>query len=84
MIRMSVRDIRLHWPEAEKNIDAHGEIVVTRDGKPVARIVPWVEPAPASRQRFDPQRQAEWLRQFWRAAPEQPSTDELLARERED
>ena len=37
---MSVRDIRLKWPEAERKLATVGEIVVTRDSKPVARILP--------------------------------------------
>jgi antitoxin (DNA-binding transcriptional repressor) of toxin-antitoxin stability system len=37
---MSVRDIRQNWPEAERVLREEGEIVVTRDSKPVTRIVP--------------------------------------------
>jgi antitoxin (DNA-binding transcriptional repressor) of toxin-antitoxin stability system len=65
MARMSVRDIRLKWPEAEKKLAAEGEIIVTRDSVPVARIVP-LKRAPVQRRRFDPTAQARWLRAFWK------------------
>jgi antitoxin (DNA-binding transcriptional repressor) of toxin-antitoxin stability system len=38
MIRMTVRDVRLHWPKAEKALSQGDEIVVTRGSKPIARI----------------------------------------------
>jgi len=84
MIRMTVRDVRLKWPEAEKLLAEGGEIVVTRDAKPVARIVPYREPRARRRARFDPAAQMKWLQRFWKDQPAQPSTDELLRRDRDD
>jgi len=49
---MSVRDVRQRWPEAEKALARAGEVVVTRDGKPVARLVP-SEATARARPRFD-------------------------------
>jgi len=43
---MSVRDVRLKWPEAERKLATVGEIVVTRDSKPVARILPYIPRPP--------------------------------------
>jgi antitoxin (DNA-binding transcriptional repressor) of toxin-antitoxin stability system len=43
---MTVRDIRLKWPEAERRLLAGREIVVTRHAKPIARTLPC---APLSR-----------------------------------
>jgi hypothetical protein len=41
---MTVRDVRLKWPEAERILAHDGEIVVTRDSKPVPRILPYRSP----------------------------------------
>jgi antitoxin (DNA-binding transcriptional repressor) of toxin-antitoxin stability system len=79
---MTVRDIRLKWPEAERTLAIVGEIVVTRDSKPIARILAVETPRRGSRARFDPAKHSRWLRNFWKRQPRQKSTDELLARER--
>jgi antitoxin (DNA-binding transcriptional repressor) of toxin-antitoxin stability system len=84
MVRMSVRDIRLKWPEAEKKLASVGEIVVTRDAVPVARLVPYRTKAPAPRARFDAAAQRRWLRQFWKAQPSRVSTGSLLERDRSE
>jgi len=84
MTRMSVRDIRLKWPEAERKLAIVGEIVVTRDSKPVARILPYEPRQRRSRGRFDPVEHSRWLRTFWKRQPRQASTDQLLKRERAD
>lgn len=83
MKTMTVREIRLKWPEAERALSRVGEVVVTRDSKPVARIVPYESRARATRPRFDPAEQERWLARFWRKRRPGPSTDELLRRDRE-
>ena len=80
---MTVRDIRLKWPAAERALARVGEIIVTRDSKPVARIVPYAGRTRARRVRFDPADQARWLKRFWRNRTSGPSTDELLRRDRQ-
>ena len=80
---MTVRDIRLKWPEAERALAREGEIIVTRDAKPVARILPYEGPSGAARVRFEPAEQMRWLTRFWRNRTPGPSTDELLRRDRE-
>ena len=84
MKRMSVREVRLNWPEAERALARSGEIVVTRDSRPVARILPYEPPAGAKRPRFDPGDQDRWLARFWRNRKAGPSTDDLLARDRNE
>jgi len=84
MTRMSVRDIRLKWPEAERKLATAGEIIVTRDSKPVARILPYEGRRRAKRPRFDPAEHLRWLRQFWRRQPRHEATDHVLQRERAD
>lgn len=83
MKTMTVRDIRLKWPEAERALAREGEIIVTRDSKPIARILPYEASPRARRVRFDPDAQIRWLGRFWRNRPPGPSTDELLRRDRE-
>jgi antitoxin (DNA-binding transcriptional repressor) of toxin-antitoxin stability system len=83
MKRMTVREIRLHWPRAEQNLQQTGEIVVTRDGNPVARIVPYSEAPHSRKPRWSAVDQKEWLRRFWKGRVVRPTTGELLARDRE-
>ncbi len=84
MIQMSIRDIRLKWPEAEKKLAKVGEIVVTRDRVPVARLVPYRATAKPRRVRFDPAAQQRWLRQFWKGQPSSVCTDKLLQQDRSE
>jgi antitoxin (DNA-binding transcriptional repressor) of toxin-antitoxin stability system len=84
MRRMTVRDVRLKWPEAERQLAAEGEITITRDGKPVARLLPYVPPHGHRRKRWDAEAHLRWLQRFWAKQPKQPSSDELLAADRAD
>ena len=83
MKTMTVRDIRLKWPEAERALVREGEIIVTRDSKPIARILPYEASRRTRRARFDPAAQMRWLSRFWRNRSSGPPTDELLRRDRE-
>jgi antitoxin (DNA-binding transcriptional repressor) of toxin-antitoxin stability system len=58
---ISVRDLRQKWPEAERALKTETEIVVTRDGKPVAKLTRY-EDRPKKRRRFDPTRHGQWQR----------------------
>jgi hypothetical protein len=81
---MSVRDIRLKWPEAEKKLASVGEIIVTRDSVPVARLLPFTPGRSARRARFDPAVQKRWLRVFWKNQRVRIPTGELLRRDRSE
>jgi antitoxin (DNA-binding transcriptional repressor) of toxin-antitoxin stability system len=59
MTTLTVRDLRQRWPKAEAMLEREKEIVVTRDGKPVAKLVR-VRKVEATRKRFDPRRHARW------------------------
>ena len=59
MKTITVRDLRQRWPQAEAMLETEGEIVITRDSRPVARLVRFVEPR-KSRKRFDPAKHAAW------------------------
>ena len=84
MKTMTVRDIRQKWPEAERALAVEGEIIVTRDSKPVAKIIPFPKSEQKKRFHFDPIVHQRWLKKFWRNKPVQPSIDEELARDRAD
>ena len=60
MKTVTVRDLRQRWPEAEKALQSEEEILITRDSKPVAKLVRYVEPT--RRKRFDPIAHAKWQR----------------------
>ena len=64
MKTMTIRDIRQRWPEAEKALAKESEILVTRDGKPVARLLPIVEEE-TPRKRFDPEEQRRLRQEVW-------------------
>ena len=56
---MTVSDLHEHWPEAERALATEAEIIITRDGQPVARLTPIVQEKKA-RKRFDPAEQQRW------------------------
>jgi antitoxin (DNA-binding transcriptional repressor) of toxin-antitoxin stability system len=64
MKTMTIRDIRQRWPEAEKALATESEILVTRDGKPVARLLPIVEEE-TPRKRFDPDEHRRLMKEIW-------------------
>ena len=61
MKSISVRDLRQRWPAAEALLRTEKEILITRDAKPVAKLIR-VDAAPARRKRFDPVAHAKWQR----------------------
>ena len=61
MKTISVRDLRQRWPEAEALLQVEEEIVITRDARPVAKLVRIAE-RPKPRKRFDPAMHARWQR----------------------
>ena len=56
---MTVRDIRQRWPEAERALGVEKEIIITRDGQPVAKLTR-IPPERKKRKRFDPAEQQRW------------------------
>lgn len=84
MTSMTVRDVRLNWPKAEKALAEGEEIIITRDAKPVARLLPLVPGARQRRQRFVPVAHEREVKRIWRRRRPRPSTDVLLARDRDE
>ena len=80
MKTISVRDLRQRWPEAERALNIESELVITRDGKPVARLTRY-ENRPKKRRRFDPVKHGQWQNRL--ATGKTVSwMDEFLVRER--
>ena len=63
MKTISVRDLRQRWPEAEARLQLEKEIVITRDAKPVAKLVR-IDERSKPRKRFDPAAHARWQRRI--------------------
>ena len=80
MKTMTIRDLRQRWPQAEAILEREGEILITRDAKPVARLVRIVEPRKV-RKRFDPATHAAWQRRAGGGRTVR-WVDEFLARDR--
>jgi antitoxin (DNA-binding transcriptional repressor) of toxin-antitoxin stability system len=64
MKTITIRDLRQHWPEAEAALQVEKEVLITRDSKPVAKLV-LVAEATAKRRRWDPEAHKRWLRKVW-------------------
>lgn len=77
MRTVTVRDLRQRWPETERALEREGEIVVTRDAKPVAKLVRYTEPE-RRRARFDPAQQGQWQRRMSRGRVTRWVADGLL------
>ena len=64
MKTITVRDLRQRWPVAESLLQTERELLITRDGQPVARLVRLVE-SKAKRRRFDPAEHRVWQTQVF-------------------
>ena len=82
MKTISIRDLRQRWPEAEAALQIEEEILITRDSKPVAKLVRIAEPK-AKRKRWDPDEHEKWIKKIY-GNKVFPSIDEELAEARAD
>ncbi len=82
MKTVTVRDLRQRWPETERALQVEREILITRDSKPVAKLVRFVEPD-RPRTRFDPVAQGRWQRKL-SGGKVTRWVDEGLLRERDE
>lgn len=80
MKAITIRDLRQRWPETERTLEAEKELIITRDGKPVAKLVRLVAEEPR-RQRWDPHQHMRWIKKVW-GKKVFPSADEALGRDR--
>ena len=82
MKTITIRDLRQRWPEAEAALQVEDEILITRDSKPVAKLVRIVQDK-QTRKRWNPQEHAKWMKKVW-GNRTVPSSDVALARARAD
>lgn len=61
MKTITIRDLRQRWPEAEEALQTEDEILITRDSKPVAKLVRVAAEGP-KRSRWNPEEHARWQR----------------------
>jgi antitoxin (DNA-binding transcriptional repressor) of toxin-antitoxin stability system len=59
MKTITIRDLRQRWPEAEAALQVEDEILITRDSKPVAKLVR-VSPSVVRRPRWNVEEHARW------------------------
>jgi antitoxin (DNA-binding transcriptional repressor) of toxin-antitoxin stability system len=78
---ITIRDLRQRWPEAEAALEVENEILITRDSKPVAKLVR-LEVQKDNRPRWDVAAHARWQKRV--AGGKILRTDEALARNRAD
>lgn len=73
---------RQRWSETEATLRREEEILITRDSKPVAKLV-WISEPVRKRKRWDPEEHKRWLKKVW-GGKMKPSSDAALARARAD
>jgi len=64
MKTISVRDLRQRWPQAEAALATEPVLIVTRDGKPVAKLIRFEEAA-RKRKRFIPNEHRSRMKKIW-------------------
>lgn len=78
---MSIRDLRQRWPEAEAALQVENEIIITRDSKPVAKLVCFSN-GEDNRPRWDAKAHAEWQKKI--SGGHISRSDDALAESRAD
>ncbi len=63
MKAITIRDLRQRWPEAEAALQTEDEILITRDSKPVAKLVRVAAEGP-KRSRWNPEEHARWQKKI--------------------
>jgi antitoxin (DNA-binding transcriptional repressor) of toxin-antitoxin stability system len=78
---ITIRDLRQRWPEAEAALQVEEQILITRDSKPVAKLVR-VAPEETKRKKWDPEEHARWQRKI--SGGKLTSSDKRFAEDRAD
>jgi antitoxin (DNA-binding transcriptional repressor) of toxin-antitoxin stability system len=79
---ITIRDLRQRWPEAEAALQVEDEIIITRDSKPVAKLVR-MRQTENERPRWNLEEHRRWTRKVF-GKRVLPSSDERLAAARAD
>lgn len=83
MKTITVRDVRQRWPQAEALLQVENELLVTRDGKPVAKLVR-IAPERRRRRRFDLAEHRAWQTRVFGKRKVLRWVDRALAQARAD
>jgi antitoxin (DNA-binding transcriptional repressor) of toxin-antitoxin stability system len=75
---ITIRDLRQRWPEAEAALQIEEEILITRDSKPVAKLVRVAERT-AKRKRWNPEEHRKWIKKVYGNKVFHSSEKELAA-----
>jgi antitoxin (DNA-binding transcriptional repressor) of toxin-antitoxin stability system len=79
---ITIRDLRQRWPETERTLQVENELIITRDGQPVAKLVRLAKPQ-TKRKRWNPEEHTKWIKKVY-GNKVFPSRDEQLAAARAD
>jgi antitoxin (DNA-binding transcriptional repressor) of toxin-antitoxin stability system len=79
---ISIRDLRQRWPQAEAALQVEDEILITRDSKPVAKLVRVVA-EDRKRKRWDRAAHLRWLKKIW-GGKMMPCSDSAIGHARAD
>jgi len=82
MKTITIRDLRQRWPETEAALQVEDEILITRDSKPVAKLVRFVPPPP-KRKRWNAEEHAARIKKIF-GNKVFPSSDQQLTEARAD
>jgi len=78
MKTITIRDLRLHWAQAEAALKVENELLITRDSVPVAKLVRLVE-RKSKRKRWNPEEHKKWIRKVFGNKVFNDSLEELAA-----
>ena len=81
MKTITIRDLRQRWPETEAALKVEDEILITRDSKPVAKLVR-IAVAVNKRPRWDMEEHARWQKKV--SGGKISRSDTTLAQSRAD
>ncbi len=84
MNSVSIRTLRQNWPETERRLRQEKEILITRNSKPVAKLVLVTDETAKPRKQFDAEENRKWLKEMWPEPLEGFSTDEAINRDRDE
>jgi len=84
MNTITIREVRQHWPLVEKRLAAEGELTITRDARPVARLSALPPAKAPPRQRFTAELHAKMMKEIWGDNPPRIDSGKILAELRRD
>jgi len=81
---ITIREVRQHWPAVEKRLAAEGELTITRDSRPVAKLSALRPAKLPPRQRFTAELHARWMKEIWGDHPPRIDSGKILEELRRD